>query len=536
MKNAIVLTLILASGACLRLYSCADLPASGDETISLIQASGKAHIYDERLQSRKDSIIRADALLWCLDYSNEYGLSCVWESMKKAGMHPPLYYLFLHGILKYTGNTTFTLRCISILLSLGSIGMVYLIGRELKDDTLGLMAAALFAVSTYGIHFAFMIRPYPAVMLTALTSAWIALRWCRKDLFRYRDIHYWTTVLLSAAGLYLIYHYIFFLAFLGSLLLFECIRRKKGFIVVLSIPVLTLLLYLPWIPSLLYQMRTVQEGHFYFHGLSNPFGAIAQMLTLNFTQFLPFKIIPSLIILLYVGLLGISGLLLLFKHKSSAFILPALIISIAVNFGFDLFLKTNTICVPKLMFFLSPVSLIIAAAGCRRLYDWRQWTSLLYVILFCLALIHSLYALPRSISIDGPYGRDLLEQLNVEISPSAGKLAVFNTSRRRYVFSLLHAMDSPPDVLFAVEKKYRESLEFIDDLDALDCVVIVCMQKDDETEDREDIRDAQGFLHAAGFVDIKDYGCVNGRVVILKKRPAPETFGAVQADTLSLRP
>jgi uncharacterized membrane protein len=127
----VFLILIVLLGAVLRIYSAFHIPASGDEIVSLIQSSGKAHLYPLYHQQHMGVVIPREDLLWFLEYSDDEGLRGVAESLEQAGMHPPLYYFLLHCVLKYLGSDPFLLRCVSIMFSLGSVLFVYLIGREL---------------------------------------------------------------------------------------------------------------------------------------------------------------------------------------------------------------------------------------------------------------------------------------------------------------------------------------------------------------------------------------------------------------------
>jgi hypothetical protein len=292
--------------------------------------------------------------------------------------------------------------------------------------------------------------------------------------------------------------------------------------------------YLPWIPSLLHQMRVVSHGDYYFHGLSNPIAGIGQLLTLNFTKYLPFKIIPSVIVLAFLLVLGLSGLLQILKHKNGRIFIGSLITYVAANFILDLILKTNTICVRKLMFFLSPVSVIFLAAGCRFLKDRFQWKFSPFPILAGLIVIHLFFALPYNLSIDGPYGRPLLKEIDREISSSAQKLAIINQPRRRYVFSFAHAMTSPPDFVFTSGMSYRDRLASIAHLREFDCVVMICFCEEDDTLASNQLEEAGQLLKEEGFVFTAEHPCVMGSIVILKKAADAEQTQDGPVGTVSL--
>ncbi|MFC2032045.1 ArnT family glycosyltransferase [Chloroflexota bacterium] len=68
-------------------------------------------------------------------------------------VHPPLHELVLGGIYKVFGYSFFSGRYLSIALSLACIIIIYLVGKKMYHTTAGLIAAALFAVSTDMVYF-----------------------------------------------------------------------------------------------------------------------------------------------------------------------------------------------------------------------------------------------------------------------------------------------------------------------------------------------------------------------------------------------
>lgn len=84
--------------------------------------------------------------------------------------HPPLYYLLLHYWMELFGNSVTGTRSMSVVLSIGAMGMLFLLGTELFDDRVGLLATLLFAVSTFQIHYGRVARMYSLFVLLTLAS------------------------------------------------------------------------------------------------------------------------------------------------------------------------------------------------------------------------------------------------------------------------------------------------------------------------------------------------------------------------------
>jgi hypothetical protein len=355
-------------------------------------------------------------------------------------------------------------------------------------------------------------------MFIALLSAWIVLNWAKKQCFRFSDPHYWAILILSIAGIYSIYHFIFHLVFLWTFLFLKSLGRKRDLYVVLSIPVLTGSAFLFWIPSLLKQMSVVCEGNYYFSGRSDPVLAIGQLLTLNFTSYLPFKIVPSVIILICLLILGIFGLRLVLSSKNGIVLTGALAVCFVTNIILDHILKTNTICVPKLAFFLSPISILFLVAGCSRIQERFQRKIFLYPLLLGLASVHSFFALPYDISIDGPYEKKILTELNRNISSASNNLTVFNQPRRRYALSFAKAMESSSDFVFGCDM-----LDSVENLDQYDSVIIVYFPPDNNPATLQQLAQTEDFIKSKGYQVQARYPCVMGRIIVLKQPPDNET-------------
>ncbi len=90
----------------------------------------------------------------------------------RRDVHPPLYFLLLHLVVKAFGNSEFALRALSAAAGVLSIPLVFLLGRKLYDEETGLFASALTAALWYPIYYSQEARPYSLLMLLALASSW----------------------------------------------------------------------------------------------------------------------------------------------------------------------------------------------------------------------------------------------------------------------------------------------------------------------------------------------------------------------------
>lgn len=94
--------------------------------------------------------------------------------------HPPLYYLLLRGWLFAFGDTALAARSLSVAFGLACLPAVYALGRALFDDTRGLLAALLVALSPLHVHLSRIARMYTLYTLLAVLSLYALLWFLRR--------------------------------------------------------------------------------------------------------------------------------------------------------------------------------------------------------------------------------------------------------------------------------------------------------------------------------------------------------------------
>jgi tetratricopeptide (TPR) repeat protein len=108
----------------------------------------------------------------------------------------PLYYTLEYLWWHYVGASVFSLRLMSISLSLAGIPLLYLFGRDLFGKRAGLTAALCLALSPIHIHHAQGIRMYVVMTLLALISAWTFMRLVQSWEKRWWVVHLLANLLL----------------------------------------------------------------------------------------------------------------------------------------------------------------------------------------------------------------------------------------------------------------------------------------------------------------------------------------------------
>lgn len=95
--------------------------------------------------------------------------------------HMPFYYLYLKFFIHFFGNSDLMLRLTSVITGILAIPAMYFVGKEFKDTRLGILCAAMTALSSFSIYFSQEVRFYSLLFLFASLSLLFTLRLGRKQ-------------------------------------------------------------------------------------------------------------------------------------------------------------------------------------------------------------------------------------------------------------------------------------------------------------------------------------------------------------------
>lgn len=91
-------------------------------------------------------------------------------------VHPPLYYLLLHGWVALFGSAEVVIRAPSVLWSLVTVCAVWAWSREALPERSPLPAAALAALSPFAVWYATEVRMYAQILALTALAGWLAYR------------------------------------------------------------------------------------------------------------------------------------------------------------------------------------------------------------------------------------------------------------------------------------------------------------------------------------------------------------------------
>jgi len=140
----------------------------------------------------------------------------LWELSRITDPHPPGYYLLLHPWQWLLGKNAWLMRYTGVIASLLCVAALYTLARiTIRNTSIALLAATLFALNPFLIWLAQDLRSYPVFTLLGLLSSWalwIALT--RKTIPRPSPLAPWLFyILFTVACLYIHYYAVFLILF-----------------------------------------------------------------------------------------------------------------------------------------------------------------------------------------------------------------------------------------------------------------------------------------------------------------------------------
>lgn len=464
--------LILVLALSLRIFYCLDLPLTGEEAgVALLQACGRAHDFQDELP---EAIVPAGKLKAFTRISADRGVQDVVDSMRFAGMHPPFYYLLLHAMLEWAPYSSTLLRSVSLVTALLSIVYLYLLGRALFNDQVGLLAALVLAVCGYGLWMGTLVRPYSLIMFLSLCSTWQAWQLQALGAISFRRGRFYGYLFTCLLGLYTLYHFVFVFMFQMLFLFGHNCRDKKIILTLIAGGALVILCFLPWVPSLRDQMDVISGDRFYFHETPSIARFIGDFASINSVRFFHLESgrVKMAVALAFMGLFtAVSGVGLyhMVKDKSRRIFLIVFIAHLIICLGLEKIMGISSLHKIKMLFFIFPILLIFLAAGLARL-PRRFHLKTAALMIFCVILLaNSLAAGLVRPRLTGPYRylENLPPAIMQNLAPDKKGLVIINTTAPKPLFAFSNTLPDDIDILLLMPPFSLERLNNLNKYDTL---------------------------------------------------------------------
>lgn len=173
------------------------------------------------------------------------------EALRHDG-HPPLYYFLLHWWMEVFGDGDFATRAISGVFSVGGLAAIWGLARRLGGPSVGWAATLLLATSPFAVRYATEARMYALLVLLTLLGGLALHRALERP-----SPGRLAGVALVTAALSLTHYwalYLIVVAVGGLVVLWRGGYRPAAARRALFAMASGLLLFLPWLPSFLYQV------------------------------------------------------------------------------------------------------------------------------------------------------------------------------------------------------------------------------------------------------------------------------------------
>lgn len=160
--------------------------------------------------------------------------------------HMPFYYFYLKFFIHFFGNSDLMLRLTSVLTGVLSIIAMYFMGKEIKDEKLGIFCAGFSAISSFLIYFSQEVRFYSILFLFSALLNTYMIKLIKspniRNLFWYLI---WSFLVITTHSIGFVF--VFFCSVFASMALLKDEKLKPLIIKLWSITLITLLTLMPLI-------------------------------------------------------------------------------------------------------------------------------------------------------------------------------------------------------------------------------------------------------------------------------------------------
>jgi hypothetical protein len=176
--------------------------------------------------------------------------------MSKKELNPPVYLWVLHTWVKINGNYTNEVhaRYLSLIFSVLTTIVIFLFGKSYFNYATGVAASLIFSFNPVQVVYAHNISAYTMITFLFISSLYVTHLFFVFFEHKNKKIRWILFALLIVIDTVLIYtHYMIVWGLLAQLIMafFEYFKQKRAFFYYFATQVISVLLFLPWIPYML---------------------------------------------------------------------------------------------------------------------------------------------------------------------------------------------------------------------------------------------------------------------------------------------
>ncbi len=388
-KTLLLLVLLFLASLSVRLYHLGSQSLECEELYTIPAATGHQYVY---LTGEPN----ADQLAFpttthdykrLLTPDSGKGLTAVTGVLRK-NVHLPLYFYFMHYWLKLFGISEWVLRLPSAVFGALAVVLIFLLGRELFNPLVGLVSSLLIGFMPEQIHYSQQARMYPLLALLAIASTF-AITLARKH--SSSRLPYVLFAVLSIAGLYTHYEYVFFFAAQSFYIwVVSPLGRQKKFPWLVT-ECAIVAAFFPWVLIGIAQSRTSPEIIAWVRGPLSTEMVLTEIVS-KLTRLISVPEAPFgwVSVIVAYGLLVLGALSLRF-HRSTLWLLCAWIVFPITGVVFlDHLLGTRAIGIMRYWIIIAPAVYLLLAVGVQKINNKLAQIALVAVLggfLFATAML-----------------------------------------------------------------------------------------------------------------------------------------------------
>lgn len=387
-------------------------------------------------------------------------------------VHPPLYYLALHSWTALFGGTEFGIRSLSLVFALSIILFGFLIVRHGFGRRAGYAALAVLALSPLLVRYGTEARMYTMATAVCFAATYVLLVVTQTASRRKRLVLWGLYALLVAIGMWTHYFTLFIWIAHALWLLSRAYQPKTSFIHLVKNGIgkgwiasigLSIILFLPWLPSMLTQLGMIQVGGFWIKPVT--LATIPSQLT-NAVSYLPITQVTGWLAIGFVILavlalrLGREAYPRLNASAKSSYLLLAILAFVPMILLFIASLPplrpayVERYILTASLFFTILIAVTLALAYVGRMKRWVIVSSSLLGVLLIIG-IQQVYTLGNFNREEGTrsFVRQAVEAIN---RTNSGPAPILIDSP--YLYFTVSAYDSPDHPVYY---RFNESLKKI---------------------------------------------------------------------------
>ncbi|WP_347903104.1 glycosyltransferase family 39 protein [Pseudomonas purpurea] len=317
---------------------------------------------------------------------SQYSLAGIWFHAAHD-VHPPLYFMILHGWIELFGDGIFSIRCLSAVPGIATVALGVWLTRLIASRRAALLAGLLLALLPTAVRYSQEVRMYSLLGLWLLGATLALVYWIK---YPNRTRYLLGYVLLMTAAFYT--HYFTALCVLAhwSYLLvlrwqptspMRYVNRPAWWLANAAI----VLLYLPWVPGLVDLVRHVDElkanGDVGWE-LPVTFDALPSMIWSFLLQddgeALPWPVFAALPLLL-LGVVGWAVVTDRSHYRWSTLLAIYAVLPLLTVFGVSFI---SPVFIERYLTAYAVALPLLIALACARLYRHVRWLALTVLVLF----------------------------------------------------------------------------------------------------------------------------------------------------------